>query len=144
MTPLLHKPVSYGSARADAAFLALVVVHYVPAGIAPVAGIVAMASTKGMKRHLFAGKVFLWTMVATAVSGIILDSIRLTVAVPANHEKLPGMSMPKRRRQRYASTRRCRQRDRRAPPVRRRGRRAEVCERSCLRASVIPRQVNTV
>lgn len=94
MTPLLHKPVIYGGGFAQSAFLVFVVVHFIVAGIAPVAGVVAALATKGMKHHLRGGKIFLRSIVASAVTGIVVDVVRLTTFVPENHQKLPGFGMP--------------------------------------------------
>jgi hypothetical protein len=94
MTPLLHKPVSYGDGLGAIAFVVLLVLHFVPAGVAPVAGIVAMAATKGRKLHVRAGKLFVVAMVATAITGIFVDGWRLVASFAENHQKLPGYGMP--------------------------------------------------
>lgn len=60
VTPLLHKPVVYGSGVTNALFRGLLVLHILPAATAPVAGVVAMLAKKGSARHLHAGKIFLW------------------------------------------------------------------------------------
>jgi hypothetical protein len=39
MTPLLHKPVIYGGGFAQSAFLVFVVVYFIVAGVATVAGV---------------------------------------------------------------------------------------------------------
>src|SRR6188508_460466 len=93
-TFLQHKPVDYGSPLANALFLALLALHILPATLAPIASIVAFASKKGAARHVKAGKVFLWSMVAAALSGIVLDVIRLSSYVTANHTKYEGAGMP--------------------------------------------------
>ncbi len=94
MTPLLHKPIDYGSTTADLAFKWGVAAHALTAAAAPIAGVVAMCATKGKKLHVRAGTVFLWAMVATAASGIVVDIFRLGVAYAANHVKVPGMALP--------------------------------------------------
>lgn len=93
-TPLLHKPVSYGSPLADGLFVALLVAHAAAGGGAVLAGLVAMIARKGRRLHRRAGASFVWGMVATALSGIVLDLIRLTVRYEANHVKLAGHAMP--------------------------------------------------
>src|SRR5262245_27060862 len=93
-TFLLHKPVAYGSPIANLAFLVLLPLHIVPATLAPVAGIVALATKKGSKSHVRWGRVFVRSMVAVAISGIALDVIRLSFFVKENHTKYAGYSMP--------------------------------------------------
>jgi hypothetical protein len=93
-TPLHHKPIFYGSPAADAAFWLLVVLHIVPAMIAPIAAIVAFASKKGERLHLAAGKYFTRSMYAVALTGIVLDVVRLSFFVKENHTKYMGYSMP--------------------------------------------------
>jgi hypothetical protein len=93
-TPLHHKPIIYGSPVLDGLFLALVVLHIVPGMIAPVSAIVAFATKKGGRRHLSFGRLFARSMWALALSGIVLDVIRLTCNVPENHTKYVGLSMP--------------------------------------------------
>lgn len=93
-TPLLDKPVIYGSDLADAAFLALVVVHALFGGTAVVSGVVALAAKKGRRVHLAWGKAFVRLMVATALSGIALDVVRLSFFFTENHTKYAGSGMP--------------------------------------------------
>jgi hypothetical protein len=93
-TPLHHKPIFYGSPLLDLAFWVLVVLHILPAAIAPVSAIVSLAAKKGGRMHLRAGKLFVRSMVATAVTGIVIDVIRLSFFVPENHTKYAGFSMP--------------------------------------------------
>lgn len=93
-TPLLHKPIHYGGALADGAFWALVVVHVIVAALAVIGGIVAVAAKKGGPTHLRAGAVFVRAMIGVALSGIVLDVIRLGAHFEANHTKYAGMSMP--------------------------------------------------
>jgi drug/metabolite transporter (DMT)-like permease len=71
-----------------------VVVHFIVAGVATVAGVAAALATKGKKRHIRGGKIFLGSIVAAAVTGIVVDAVRLTTFVPENHQKLPGFGMP--------------------------------------------------
>lgn len=93
-TPLLDKPVVYGSDVADYAFLALVIVHALAGGAAVVAGIVALAAKKGRRVHLSFGRGFVRLMVATALTGIGLDVVRLTIRFTENHTKYAGSGMP--------------------------------------------------
>jgi len=93
-TPLHHKPISYGSPSADFAFWFLVVLHVIPAAVAPIAAIVAFRARKGEALHLLAGKLFVWAMAALAVTGIVIDVIRLSWFVDENHTKYAGYAMP--------------------------------------------------
>jgi hypothetical protein len=93
-TPLHDKPIVYGSPLADGLFLALVVVHIVPAFIAPISAIVALAAKKGADLHLRAGKYFVRSMMTLAVTGIALDVVRLSFFYRENHTKYVGESMP--------------------------------------------------
>jgi len=93
-TPLLDKPVIYGSEVADWAFIALAVVHALFGAGAVVCGIVALAAKKGRPVHLRFGRWFVRAMVATALSGIALDSIRLGFFFTENHTKYAGSGMP--------------------------------------------------
>lgn len=93
-TPLLHKPVSYGSEAADLAFVAVVALHAALAGGAVVAGVVALAAKKGGRLHRRVGAAFLWGMVGAAVSGIGIDVVRLTVRFGDNHTSHAGMGTP--------------------------------------------------
>ena len=93
-TPLHDKPIVYGSSLANALFFALVVVHIVPAFIAPVSAIVALATRKGGVVHLRAGKYFVRSMATLALTGIALDVVRLFFYYQENHTKYVGESMP--------------------------------------------------
>jgi len=93
-TPLLDKPVVYGSEVADWAFVALAVVHALFGGGAVVTGIVALAARKGRRVHLRFGRWFVRLMVATALSGIALDTVRLSFFFTENHTKYAGSGMP--------------------------------------------------
>ncbi len=93
-TPLLDKPVFYGSALGDYAFLALVVVHALLGGGAVLAGIVALAAKKGRRVHLAWGKGFVRLMVGTALTGIGLDVVRLGFFFTENHTKYAGSGTP--------------------------------------------------
>ena len=91
---MLDKPVVYGSDVADFAFIALAVVHALCGASAVVASVVALASKKGKRRHLRFGKLFVRAMVATAVTGIGLDVVRLSFFFARNHTKYAGSGMP--------------------------------------------------
>jgi hypothetical protein len=93
-TPLHHKPIVYGSAAFDLVFLALVVLHFVPGVIAPIASIVAFATKKGGATHLRWGRWFVQSMWAVATTGIVIDTIRLFFHVEENHTKYAGYAMP--------------------------------------------------
>lgn len=93
-TPLHHKPIVYGSPLADGLFVALVWLHVIPAMVAPVAAIVALATKKGGPVHLKAGKLFVRAMAMIAVTGILIDGVRLGVRYGDNHTKYAGASMP--------------------------------------------------
>ena len=94
VTPLHDKPIVYGSSLANALFLALVVVHIVPAFIAPISAVVALATKKGGALHLRAGKYFVRAMMTLAITGIGLDVVRLGFFYQENHTKYVGSSMP--------------------------------------------------
>ncbi len=93
-TPLHHKPIVYGSAIADMVFFAFVVIHVLPSIVAPVAAVVAFAAKKGGRLHIRAGKTFVWSMAAVAVTGIAIVLVRLFVYYDENHTKYAGHSMP--------------------------------------------------
>lgn len=94
LTPLHQKPVHYGSEWAKVGFLALTWLHALAGAMATVTGIIAVVSTKGMRRHVRTGKLFVWMMVAAACTGIVLDVVRLSVYVTENHTKYPELAMP--------------------------------------------------
>lgn len=93
-TPLLHKPIDYGSEAADLAFAAAVGVHALIAGAAVIAGVVALASKKGGRLHRRVGAAFLWGMGGAAVTGIGVDLVRLLVRFEANHTSHAGFGAP--------------------------------------------------
>src|SRR3954454_22719725 len=94
VTPLHHKPIVYGSTAANVLFFAAVVAHVLPAIVAPIAAIVALASRKGGALHIAAGRLFVWSMAAVAITGIGIDLARLGFHVADNHTKYAGYSMP--------------------------------------------------
>ena len=93
-TFLLHKPVIYGSALANSLFLFILLLHIIPAAIAPVFAIVAFLARKGGKLHQHSGRFFAWSMISIALTGIVLDIVRLCFFVEENHTKYAGYSMP--------------------------------------------------
>lgn len=93
-TPLLHKPIAYGSDLANWAVWLLIMVHLLPALVAPIAAIVAFATKKGSRLHLAAGRWFVRSMAAVASTGIVIDVIRMSFCVEENHTKYAGYSMP--------------------------------------------------
>ncbi|MCB9596470.1 MAG: hypothetical protein H6719_27350 [Sandaracinaceae bacterium] len=93
-TLLLDKPVVYGSDGFDYAFIALVTLHALAGGGAVVAGVVALAAKKGRRVHLAWGKAFVRLMVATALSGIVVDVTRLTFFFTENHTQYAGSATP--------------------------------------------------
>ena len=93
-TPLLHKPIDYGSEAADLAFAAAVGVHALIAGAAVIAGVVALASKKAGRLHRRVGAAFLWGMGGAAVTGIGVDLVRLLVRFEANHTSHAGFGAP--------------------------------------------------
>ncbi len=93
-TPLLHKPIIYGSDMANWGFWGLTILHLIPALVALISGILALTSPKGREKHIQWGMVFIWMMIATAVSGIVLDVIRLSFFVEENHQKYTDFGMP--------------------------------------------------
>jgi len=93
-TPILNKPVIYGGDLENFLFIALVVTHVLVAIAAVASGLAALATRKGGAAHVRWGQVFLYTLAGTAISGIILDAIRLTFWAAENHASYPGASMP--------------------------------------------------
>lgn len=93
-TFLLHKPVIYGSDLANSLFLIILLLHIIPAAIAPISAIVAFTARKGSKLHQRSGRFFTWSMVIVAFTGIVLDIVRLCFFVEENHTKYAGYTMP--------------------------------------------------
>jgi len=94
VTPILHKPVSYGGEIANLLFNSVVVLHVVLAVAAVVAGLCALVLRKGGRGHVQSGRVFLYSMAGAVVAGIGLDWVRLTFFVTENHTAYPGAGMP--------------------------------------------------
>jgi hypothetical protein len=65
-----------------------------PAVAAPVSAIVALAARKGKRVHLAAGRVFVWSMLLVALTGIGLDLVRLFIDYGPNHTKYATTSDP--------------------------------------------------
>jgi hypothetical protein len=93
-TLIHYKPVVYGSPLANRLFLALLGLHILAAGITFVASIAAFAAKKGGKLHLFSGAVFVRAMLGTALTGMVVDIVRLTVHYRDNHTKYVGTTYP--------------------------------------------------
>ncbi|WP_299410023.1 hypothetical protein [Acaryochloris sp. IP29b_bin.148] len=91
---MLHKPVIYGSAVGNALFLILLLLHIIPAGIAPIAAIMAFTVRKGSLWHQRSGRYFTGAMIIVALTGIVLDIVRLCFFVEENHTKYAGYTMP--------------------------------------------------
>lgn len=94
MTPLLHKPVLYGSPHAALAFNALLVFHALLGAVAVASAIAACATKKGAPQHVFCGGLFVRAMYIVALTGIVADGIRMSLYVQANHTAYPGLGMP--------------------------------------------------
>ena len=93
-TFLLHKPVIYGSAYANSLFLMMLLLHIIAAMNAPISAVMAFIVRKGSKIHQRSGRLFSWSMVILALTGIILDMVRLCFFVEENHTKYAGYTMP--------------------------------------------------
>src|SRR4051812_40004409 len=93
-TFLHHKPVIYGSTFANYAFLTMLAFHVIAGAIAPISAIVAFAGRKGGKLHVNSGRIFAWSMVIVALTGIVVDVVRLCFFVKENHTKYAGYAMP--------------------------------------------------
>jgi hypothetical protein len=93
-TFLLHKPVIYGSSFANYLFLVTLLLHIIAGAIAPISAIVAFMARKGSKSHMRSGRFFAWSMVIVALTGIVLDLVRLCFFVSENHTKYAGYTMP--------------------------------------------------
>ncbi len=104
VTPLLRKPVIYGSEIADTSFIVVVIMHVVVCIPTVVAGLVALLLPKRSEAHLVAGKIFIVAIVATAITGVVLDIVRLGFFVSENHAKYPGAAMPSSYPARFAFT----------------------------------------
>jgi len=93
-TPILNKAVIYGGDFENLLFNIVIVVHVV-AGVAAVcAGLGALLARKGGASHVRRGRVFLYAMATTAVTGIVLDFVRLSFYVAENHRLYPDTSIP--------------------------------------------------
>jgi len=75
-------------------FWGLVILHLIPAIVALISGVLALTSPKGREKHIQWGMLFIWAMIATAASGILLDVIRLSFFVEENHQKYTDFGMP--------------------------------------------------
>ncbi len=104
VTPFLRKPVIYGSEFADTSFIVVVIMHVVVCVPVLVAGLVALTLPKHSKAHLIAGKTFIVAIIATALTGVALDIVRLGFFVAENHFKYPGAAMPSSFPARFAFT----------------------------------------
>lgn len=93
-TFLLHKPVSYGSVLANNVFLTTLLLHILAGAIAPLAAIVAITARGGNKSHVRFGRWFAWSMLIVALTGVVLDVVRLCWFVTENHTKYAGYTMP--------------------------------------------------
>ena len=93
-TFLLHKPVIYGSSFANSLFLTMLLLHIIAGAIAPVTAIVALTARKGGTLHVRFGRYFVWSMLIVALTGIMLDVVRLCSFVKENHTKYAGYTMP--------------------------------------------------
>ena len=93
-TFLLHKPVIYGSSLANSVFLMILLLHTIAGAIAPISAVVAFRVRKGSKSHIHSGRFFAGAMVTVALSGIVLDVVRLCFFVQENHTKYAGYTMP--------------------------------------------------
>lgn len=93
-TILLGKPVTYGSELADRAMIVLLALHAFSGSIAVPSSVVALTARAGTRLHRSTGRVFMFSMLAAALSGSIADLIRLTVSYRANHTIYPGMAVP--------------------------------------------------
>ena len=93
-TFLLHKPVIYGSYFANSPFLTMLLLHIIAGAIAPVTALVALTARKGGTLHVRSGRTFAWSMLIVALTGIMLDVIRLCTFVKENHTKYAGYTMP--------------------------------------------------
>jgi hypothetical protein len=91
---LLHKPVIYGSSFANSVFLMMLLLHIIAGAIAPVTAIVALTARKGGNLHMRSGRTFAWSMLIVALTGIMLDVVRLGYFVKENHTKYAGYTMP--------------------------------------------------
>lgn len=72
----------------------LLLLHIIPAAIAPISAIVAFTTRKGSKSHQRSGRFFAWSMVIVVFTGIVLDIVRLCFFVEENHTKYAGYTMP--------------------------------------------------
>ncbi|PCJ11307.1 MAG: hypothetical protein COB04_19325 [Gammaproteobacteria bacterium] len=93
-TPLLHKAVEHGSSLANYSFNGVIIFHSLFALLAVVSGVIALWHRKGRLDHKRAGQIFVIGMLVTAISGVLLDVVRLSFFVEQNHTKYPGFSMP--------------------------------------------------
>lgn len=93
-TFLQHKPVIYGSSLANDIFLVILLLHIIGGSIAPISAVVAFTGRKGSKLHTRSGRFFAGSMIIVALTGIVLDLVRLCFFVQENHTKYAGYTMP--------------------------------------------------
>jgi hypothetical protein len=72
----------------------MLLVHIIAGAVAPISAIVAFTARKGSQSHVRSGRFFAWSMVIVALTGIILDVVRLGFFVKENHTKYAGYTMP--------------------------------------------------
>lgn len=92
-TFLQHKPVFYSGSVANI-FLIMLLLHIVVGVIAPLSSIMAILARTGGRLRIRCGTVFAWSMIIVALTGIVLDVVRLSFFVQENHTKYAGYSMP--------------------------------------------------
>ncbi len=56
----------------------MLLLHIIAGAIAPVTAIVAFTARKGGKLHVRSGRYFAWSMLIVALTGIMLDVVRVT------------------------------------------------------------------
>lgn len=72
----------------------MLLLHIIAGAIAPISAIVAFTARKGNRSHVRSGRFFAWSMVIVALTGIMLDVVRLCFFVKENHTKYAGYTMP--------------------------------------------------
>jgi hypothetical protein len=72
----------------------MLLLHIIAGAIAPLSAIAAFTARKGSKLHMRSGQFFTGAMVIVALSGIVLDIVRLCFFVKENHTKYAGYTMP--------------------------------------------------
>ena len=93
-TPIMKKPIYYGSNNGSISFVGLMTIHVFFAFTTLGSIFIAFWSKKGGKYHILAGKIFVISMGILAITGIIIQIIRFTLYNNENDSIYNGLSRP--------------------------------------------------